>query len=56
MNYSHLPRLVFTVSYLNSTYKYNHTVKRFYLITYTEKIGPKQPGAKGKSQNDPLPI
>ena len=56
MNYSRLPRLVFTNNYLNSTYKYNHTVKRFYLITYTEEIGPKQPGAKGESRNDPLPI
>ena len=40
MNYSRLPRLVFTINYLNSTYKYNQTVKCFYLITYTEKIGP----------------
>ena len=39
------PRLVFTINYLNS----------FYLITYTEKIGPKRPGAKGKSRNDLLP-
>ena len=56
MNFSRLPRLVFTISYHNSTYKYNHAVKRFYLITYTEKIGPNRPGEKGKSQNDPLSI
>ena len=52
MIYSRLPRLVFTINYLNSTYKYNHTVKRFYLITYTEKIRPKRPRVKGKSRND----
>ena len=44
------PRLVFTINYLNSTYKYNHTVKRFYLITFTEKIRPKRPGAKGRAE------
>ena len=37
MNYSCLTRLIFTINFLYSTYKYNHTVKRFYLITYTEK-------------------
>ena len=50
MNYSRLPRLVFTINYLNSTYKYNHTVKRFYLITLQKKLGRNDPVRKGRAE------